>query len=43
MLTKDLSDLINEFFRGRKIAQLALKKKDCTKKYDTFGLVKKNW
>ena len=38
----NLSDLINEFFRGRKIAQLALKKKDCTKKYDTFGLGKKN-
>ena len=38
----NLSDLINEFFRGRKIAQLALKKKDNTKKYDTFGLGRKN-
>ena len=38
----NLSDLINEFFRGRKIAQLALKKKDYTKKYDTFGLGKKH-
>ena len=38
----NISDLIFEYFKNKKIAQLALKKYNNTKKYDTFKIGKKN-
>jgi D,D-heptose 1,7-bisphosphate phosphatase len=38
----NISDLIFEYFKNKKIAQLALKKKNDTKKYDTFKIGKKS-